>query len=248
MARRAASARVHDRITAAIGVAALHALLGYALVTALGIELPPRAHGDLKLFGLAPERSPLPVEKPVPRPARSEEKRKGAPSPPNLKAEPTEILVPPPEIPLVVPPPVVAAPTVGLGSERWAGAAPVAGPGTGSGGEGTGGGGDGDGDGDYSPPHRLRGHLKDSDYPRAAGEAGVGRSITVQFTVETNGKVTECTVIESSGIAILDEATCRAIERRYRFEPSRDADGTAVPSTVVEEHVWQRGDREERIF
>jgi protein TonB len=67
--------------------------------------------------------------------------------------------------------------------------------------------------------------------------------MTVRFTVEASGRVGECAVIESSGNAILDDATCRAIARRYRYEPSRDADGTAVPSTVVEEHTWLVHDR-----
>jgi protein TonB len=243
VARKAAHARVHDQIKAAIGVAALHALLGYALIHALGIEIPTTAQRSLKLFEVAPEPPP-PVEKPVPDRPKSD-RREGAASPPNLKAVPAPIVAPEPPIPLIVPRPVIAAPTPGAGGDPSAGGADVSGPGTGGGGEGrgSGGGGTGAGDGDYTPPERIRGRLKDSDYPRAAGESGIGKTMTVRFTVEASGRVGECAVIESSGNAILDDATCRAIARRYRYEPSRDADGTAVPSTVVQEHTWLVDDR-----
>lgn len=243
MAQKAGQVRVYDRIKAAFGVAALHALLGYVLITALGIEAPPGARDDLKRFAIAPEPPP-PAKKPVPVRAGSK-KRSAAASPPNLKAKPSQVVVPPPEIPLVVPPPVIAAPTPGLGGDPSAGAADVAGPGTGSGGQGqgTGSGGNGEGDGNYTAPRRLRGRLRDADYPRAAGDAGLDQTITVRFVVETTGRVTECTVLQSSGNAALDEATCQAIERRYRYEPSRDAHGTAVPSVVVENHTWLIGNR-----
>ena len=235
--------RDHDRVKAMIGVAVLHGLLGYALTSALGIQVPIRERDDLKLFALTPENPPIAREPVRPRSAR--EQKEGAAAPPNLKAEPTPVVAPPPEVRLAPPPPVIAAPVAGLGGDPSAGAAEVPGPGTGAAGKGagTGGGGNGEEDGDYTPPHRLRGRLKDADYPREAGEAGLGQTITVRFTVETTGRVTECAVIESSGNAILDEATCRAIERRYRYKPSRDSQDIAVPSIVVETHVWGIDDR-----
>ncbi len=238
MRRKVTQGRDHDRLTAAIGVATLHGLLGYALIAALGIEIPTRVRDDLKLFEIRPESPPLPTEKPVSHRARSD-KPKAAAAKPNLKSKPSEVVVRPPEVRLVVPPPVVA-PASGLGGDPFAGAAAVPGPGTGSGGEEAGAGNDGEGKGDddFTPPRWLRGQIKDSDYPRGAGEVGIGRTITVRFNVEPDGKVSECTVIESSGNPILDDATCRSIERRYRYEPSRDAQGTAVPSAVVEDHIW----------
>lgn len=243
MIRKAAQARDHDRIKAAIGVFGLHALLGYALITAFAIEIPATVRDELKLFDIRPDPPPSPSQKPAPHRTRSN-KPKAAPSPPNLKAKPSPIVAPLPETRLIVPTPVIAAPIPGFGSNPTAGAADVPGPGTGSGGQGTGSGGGGNGDGDdFTPPQWLRGRLKHSDYPRAAGEVGIGRTITVRFTVQTNGRVSECTVLQSSGNPILDDATCRVIERRYRYEPSRDANGTAVLSAVVEEHTWEAEDR-----
>ena len=39
-----------DRIKSAIGVAFLHALLGYALIVGLGVEIRSGADAELKLF------------------------------------------------------------------------------------------------------------------------------------------------------------------------------------------------------
>jgi protein TonB len=37
---------------------------------------------------------------------------------------------------------------------------------------------------------------------------------------------------------VLDETTCRLIEERFRFEPSRDRSGRPVRSRIVENHEW----------
>ena len=232
----------HDRIKAALGVVALHALLGYALVTAFGIEMPLKVRDELKLFTIQAKPSPPPAEKPPVRRAKRE-KPKDAASPPNLKAKASEVVAPP--VRPIILPPIIAAPTPGLGNAPFGGASIVPGPGTGRGGQGTGtgGGGNGEDDGEeYTPPEWLRGRIRDSDFPRAAGEAGIGKTIVVQFDVETNGRVSGCKVIESSGNAILDDVTCRLVEKRYRYEPSRDDQGVAVPSAVVESHVWLSGE------
>ena len=44
----------------------------------------------------------------------------------------------------------------------------------------------------------------------------------------TNGRAGGCTVVRSSGHAALDATTCRLIEKRFRFEPARDAQGRPV--------------------
>ena len=245
MISKAAQETYRDRIKAAMGVVGLHALLGYALITTLGMEIPDTVRNELKLFEIRPAPPPAPAEKPAVRPAEKSERRKDAPSPPNLKAKASAVVAPPSQIRPIIPPPIVAAPIPGLGNAPFGGAADVPGPGTGSGGQGTGtgGGGNDDGEGDeFTPPRWLRGHVRDSDYPRAAGEAGIGKTIVLQFDVEPNGRVSGCIVLESSGNTILDDATCRLVERRYRYEPSRDAQGNAVPSAVVESHVWMSGE------
>lgn len=226
------------RFLAALGALLFEALLALALILGLRVAMPSAPIEIMRLVSLAPE----PPAPPPDVPERSRSRRpEGEPSPPNLRARPTEIVAPPAALP--VPSPLPAAPIVGPGSEPSAGAADVPGPGFGSGGigDGFGGGGDGDGDGagGFTPPRRIRGSLRDSDYPAGLGEAGIGGTVSVQFSVETDGRVGRCFVTRSSGHPELDDLTCRLIERRYRFRPSLGPDGRPVRAQVAENHTWE---------
>ncbi len=229
-----------DRIKAAIAAVALQGLLVYALVTGLAVHMPGVADGRLALFSVLPK--PPPPEKPVPRPVKSA-KAEGAAAPPNLRSRATEAVAPPAIVPPITPPPIVVAPTAGTGADPSAGASDRPGPGSGAGGQGngTGSGGAGDGDGDGGtdiPPRQIKGRIKNSDYPRAARDALIQGTVAVRYTVTTDGRATDCRVTGSSGNAELDATTCRLIEQRFRFKPSRDEDGTPVEAIIVENHSW----------
>lgn len=239
------------RIQAAIGVAVVHALLGYALIHGLGFEISLKASDDrLKLFDVALEPPPPPIEEALPAEPRAPDPE-GAAAPPNLKATPTPVVVPPPVIRLPAPSPVVAAPVPGPGSDASAGASDKAGPGTGAGGEGTGTGsgraGSGDGGGGAAIRARhLRGDIRNSDYPDAAGDAGVEGSVLVLIYVGADGGVDDCRVERSSGNAELDWATCRLVRRRFSYAPARDAQGRAVPDILGWNQDWWIGRRKRR--
>ncbi len=237
-----ALSRPSDRIRAALLAGTVQAALLYALITGLVVEMPTFTSEPLALFGVAPEPPPPPVVKVEPRPSPSR-RPEGAASPPNLRSRATEVVAPPPIVPLVIPPVIVSAPDPGVGRDASTGSSDIAGPGTGSGGigNGTGSGGAGDGDGgggEESPPRWRSGRLRDSDWPRGLGEAGVGGTVGVRYTVATNGRVENCRVTRSSGSALLDDTTCRLIAQRFRFRPSLDAAGRAVASVIVEDHSW----------
>ena len=241
-----------DRVKAAVGVAALEALLGYALIVGLSMGRGIPAPEPLRVLGLAPEPPPPPKKKPKPPPRHDKAvDPEGAAAPPNLRATPTEIVRPPPP-PIVFPPPppVAAAPIAGIGAAPSAGAAPVPGPGTGAGGEGngtgsglggngTGGGGNGGpGRGRGKPPKHIHGKITNADYPEAAKAAGAQGGLWVQYTVMTTGRVTNCRVRRSSGNALLDSTTCRLIQERFVFRPAKDERGRPVQADLVEEHSW----------
>ena len=84
--------------------------------------------------------------------------------------------------------------------------------------------GDGAGDGG-TPPRHVRGRLRDSDYPRGLGEAGIEGTVSVRYAVAVDGRVSDCAIAHSSGSVVLDATTCRLIEQRFRLSPSRDAAG-----------------------
>ena len=231
-----------DRAKAAAGAVSLQALLGFILITGFAVSNPESAREVLKMFAVAAPEPPPPVRQPTRRPEQRRNRPEGG-SPPNLRARPTEVVAPKPAILLPVPTPIPAAEIPGPGSAAWAGAADVPGPGTGTGGSGRGTGtGDGDGDGEgggaMTPPRRIRGSLRDSDYPPGVGEAGIGGSVEVLYRVGIDGLVSDCRVVRSSGSRVLDDTTCRLIERRFRFRPSLDARGRPIASRIIENHEW----------
>lgn len=235
--------RFKDRLGPAIGAAVMTGLMGLALVAGLGWSRVAREQVSLALFEVPPSTLP-PLPKPRVVSPQKPVRKAGAASPPNVRSAATEIVAPPPVIPPIVPPPVVAALTAGSGRDAMTGAAEVRGPGTGSGGQDNGSGngdaGDGDGDGGDGgiPPRHVRGRLKDSDYPAAAGGAGIGGTVAVRYLVGSDGRVSECEVTRSSGSLVLDQTTCKLIRERFRFKPSRDGRGNPVPSYIVEKHSW----------
>lgn len=229
-----------DRIRSAIAVAALHAVLGYAFVSGLDLDVVRSASDTLAVFDVSEALPPPPIEESRPRPKRDPE---GAAAPPGMKARPSPVVAPVPEVRLPVPPPIAAAPVPGAGIEPRAGASDRPGPGTGAGGVGTGlgsgGSGSGTGGGGIAIKARqIAGRIKNSDYPRGAYKARAEGTVDARFMVATNGRAEGCAVIRSSGNAELDAATCRLIERRYRYKPARDAEGRAVPEVRIWRQFW----------
>ena len=229
-----------DRIVAGIAVAAIEAALGYLMLAGFPSQLPQRIEEGLHVFTITPASPPPPPRRI--EPAHAHARPAGAASPPNLVSRQTAIVTPPPAIPLIVPPTIVAAPKPGAGADPTAGNAAVRGPGTGHGsdgnGTGSGGAGEGSGSGDETPPRWRSGHLHNSDFPRAAFESGAQGTVSVRYTVAIDGRATDCVVTRSSGSAALDATTCRLIEKRLRFHPALDAAGHAVSSAIEEDHTW----------
>ena len=230
-----------DRIVAATIAGVVQAVLLYVLLGGLSTWSISHDQPPLELFTVEPPAEPPPRT----IPARQKTHRpEGAASPRSLRSTATEVVAPPPLVPVPVVPPVVAAPVANTGADATQGASDLPGPGTGAGGIGTGfgsgGSGDGDGSGydDETPPRWKRGRIRDSDYPRGAAEAGASGTVSVRYRIEIDGRVTGCVITRSSGNAILDETTCRLIEQRFRYEPSRDSGGRPVISYIVRDNDW----------
>jgi periplasmic protein TonB len=245
-----------DRIRAALPALAVHGLLALLILRGLAVTPGLPRPEPLQLVDVTPPGPRAPRVRPV-RERSDGGRREGAAAPANREARPTEIVAPPPVLPPLNPLP--AAPVASPGLAPTSGATPLPGPGTGAGGAGSGtgsgrfgdgpgrggdGGGDGTGYGDgdgggYSPPRRIRGTIRDRDYPAEAGDAGVGGMVSVIYTIEPDGRATGCRITRSSGSRPLDVTTCRLIEQRFRFEPSRDRSGRPVRSRMVQDHYWE---------
>lgn len=250
----------HERLKAGVPTLAVHMVLALALFAGLdvGRTAEEPAPPVMSLLDLIQPPPPRPIANP--NPTERQRRREGAASPPNLEERRSELIALP--SPLPPPPQPLASPKPETGLMPDAGSARIPGPGTGSGGFGTGtgsgrygdgpgGGGDGDGDGGgFTPPRRIRGQISDRDYPRGLGEAGVSGIVAVIYTVETDGRATNCRITGSSGSPELDDHTCRLIEQRFRFRPSMDRRGRPVRSRIVQDHYWDVEDdpeEEERV-
>jgi protein TonB len=231
---------LRSRIGAAASTAVVVAAMGYALWLGLAFRQPsPPVQDALATFDVT--RPPPPPARVIP-PPRKVSRPSGRASPPNLRSRATEVTAPVPIIQYLPPPPILVATLPDIGARTTSGASDRAGPGTGAGGIGDGHGAGGDGDGDGSGlervPRLIHGRIKGSDIPDAVLDTGFSGVVGVRFRVGTDGRVTGCTVARSSGNALMDQATCDAIERRFRYDPWRDAAGRAVASTVLRDQQW----------
>lgn len=87
--------------------------------------------------------------------------------------------------------------------------------------------------GAHSAKGDLRTLFSADDYPAAAARLGEQGTVQVELAVNESGKVTHCTIIQSSGHPSLDNATCVILQRRARFIPAQDVDGRSVPDRVT---------------
>ncbi len=216
---------LHDRnrALAMAGALAVHAL-AFALLLLLRGPAVPLAEPEPGLVAVELRDPPPPAAAPE---AADDE----APAPASRGADEAPS---PPEPPVALARPTPAATSVVPGSGSGSGSGDAAGSGSGPGGSGT-----GAGMGSATPPVRIAGALTDADYRRTRPPEGAAGTVVVSYRVRTDGQVDRCTVLRSSGYAVLDEATCRLIERRFRFQPARDAAGRAIDWDVRTDYTWR---------
>ena len=80
--------------------------------------------------------------------------------------------------------------------------------------------------------------ITESDYPAVALRQKLQGVTTFRLTVGTNGRVAACSILQTSGTNLLDEATCRAVSQRAMFKPALDLNGNAVDGTYTNRIRW----------
>ena len=91
-------------------------------------------------------------------------------------------------------------------------------------------------DGEYQARHtgpqaakaNLVAIFSDDDYPAEAIRHEEQGTVAYRLQINRRGRVAECSIVSSSGSDTLDDATCRIIEDRARFEPARDTAGKRI--------------------
>ena len=91
----------------------------------------------------------------------------------------------------------------------------------------------------HSRPVLKSGAMTADDYPIEALRNEVEGSVYVSFDIAADGRAHACRVERSSGFAVLDAATCRIVDTRYRLEPARDSEGRALPIRAEQWVKWQ---------
>jgi protein TonB len=131
------------------------------------------------------------------------------PPPPSMVRPPPSVAAPPPQIVIAAPPPVVAAPVV---------AAPPPPP----------------------PPTELKAIEKTHSlppYPALSQRMGEQGTTLLKVSIDTTGKVTECTVVTSSGSTRLDAAAVEYVKANWRWQPPTQA-GKPVAATTEVSVKW----------
>lgn len=190
-----------NRVAALVIVALIHVVLGYALVTGLAYEAVKKAVQKVTTIDIKEE---VKKEEPPPPP-----KKVDLPPPPvappvriNVAPAPpqiTTVVTPPPPAPIVLAPPAPAPPP---------------------------------------PPSKARGvtpkgqggwaaRIQENYPPRALREEREGR-VGVRVTVGPDGRVSSCSVSNSSGSSDLDQAACDGMTRYARFNPAVDSAGNPM--------------------
>lgn len=76
-------------------------------------------------------------------------------------------------------------------------------------------------------------------YPPAAKASGAEGRTGFAVNVDAKGRVTSCSITESSGTPLLDSTTCALVVMNGRFTPAHDAAGTAVAGVWNSSMRWQ---------
>jgi len=202
-----------NRTAAIVIVALIHIALGYALVTGLAYNVLKKAAEDLKTFDVE-EEPPPPEEKPPPP-------EQNVPPPPQIVAPPpivrTNTVAPPIVSVYIAPPPVIT---------QTAPPAPAAPPAP-----------------RVSQAARAKGNLPSlfstDDYPQSAIRNEEQGTTAVRMTIGTDGRVTDCSITQSSGSAALDQATCNILRRRARFTPAKDQAGNPITDSFSQRIRWE---------
>ncbi len=208
------------RIAAVAGATAIQAGIAIALITGLSVVVPEIIPED-DVIGVNIE---LPVTPPPPPPDRADP----VPDPVTPRTPPTVAQVAPINLfqDTAIPttselPPIALPPISGLVVES---PQPPTAPA-------------------YTPTNPIprnspSGWVTTAEYPHRAITRGWEGEANYALSIGTNGQVEDCQITSSTGHRVLDQATCRWVSRRARFEPAKNNSGEIVPGTYSGRISW----------
>jgi protein TonB len=205
------------RTAAIVGVIAVHALIGYGLVTGLAARFRPPVHRTIDGYSV-----PLPTPTPPPPPPTPQPSATATPQGPIALPQPFPTDAPtfPPPNPIPFPDPIpTAVPSAQPPLPPAHPAAVKPRPAV--------------------PKNDPKTWVTTDDYPSRDLREGNEGTARFRVTVGTNGRVVACEIVRSSGHRGLDEATCRAVKARARFVPAKDGNDEAVAGEYSNNVLWR---------
>lgn len=211
------------RATAVAGVVAIHAALAGIVIAGLSVVTIIQDDPNIIGFDLDPPPPPPPPP-PVPQPSDQVAPLPKAPMPPiplppqpgpEVDFRPIDEILPTPTFPVIPPTPGPAVqpdPPRPVPSFSPKLARPANGP---------------------------SGWVTSDDYPSQELRAGIEGQLRYRLSVASNGRVTACEIVATSGAKRLDEAACRMITRRARFDAATDDSGAKVVGTYSGTVRWE---------
>ncbi len=211
-----------SRIVSIVIVVLLHVFLGYAFITGLAFEAVKKVNERLNVVDVKEEEPPE-EEEPPPEPEKQIE-------PPVVSPPPiVRTVTPPPTIRTVDTPPP-AAPVVPRAAPPAPSAPPPPPP-------------------PPPPPVAKRPNpspkgnpgnwANSNDYPNRALQQEREGTTGFRVTVGPDGRVSACSITSSSGHQDLDDATCKNVTRRGRFDPALDSQGNPTSGSWASRVRWQ---------
>lgn len=210
------------------GVIAIHAAAGLAIVTGLtvsGTIVPPDTFIPTWDIKDPPPPPPEPTPEPTAEPTVDQM------SPPMVVPKPpidfpipaptfdSTDLIPPPSPPVPRP-----GPTLGLDpvpTPRVTPTQPPVGPSIGA-----------------KPRNDPAAWISTDDYRTSWISREMTGTARFRLEIAANGRVTNCTITGSTGHAALDQATCRLLEQRARFQPARTGSGEPIAGSYESAVRW----------
>lgn len=85
----------------------------------------------------------------------------------------------------------------------------------------------------------LEGLFRGGDYPAEAIYKNMQGKVGLALLIDETGAIADCTVIETSGVAVLDAQSCSILMKRARFKPAIGRDGKPAKDGIVQRISWR---------
>lgn len=92
------------------------------------------------------------------------------------------------------------------------------------------------------PQFPVKGLITSDDYPEDAITANQGGTTRYMLMIDERGKVLDCVIEQTSGVASIDGMGCQVMKERGKGKPALDAAGKPVKSVLITTIGWRIAD------